>query len=48
MYNFKGNTIAAFTTGIGDGRFASYIGFDAAGKPCKLVTDFGLLKWKGK
>ena len=48
MFNFRNQNLAAFTTGIGDGRYASYIGFDAAGKPCRLVTDFGLFDWKKK
>jgi hypothetical protein len=42
MYNFGNYNLAAFSTGLGDGRYASYIGFDAAGKPCRLLTDFGL------
>ncbi|MBF6607165.1 MAG: DUF4241 domain-containing protein [Flavobacterium sp.] len=43
MYPFDKYNLAAFTTGLGDGCFKSYIGFDAAGKPCRLITDFGLL-----
>ena len=35
-----------FTSGYGDGLFGSYIGYDAAGKICRLVTDFGLLEWE--
>jgi Protein of unknown function (DUF4241) len=46
MYNFGTHNLAAFTTGLGDGYFASYIGLDANGKPCRLVTDFGLFDWK--
>ena len=42
MYKFGSDNLAAFTTGFGDGRYASYIGYDAAGKPCRLLTDFGL------
>jgi hypothetical protein len=48
MYNFGQHNLAAFTTGIGDGRYATYIGFDATGKPCRLVTDFRLFDWKKK
>jgi hypothetical protein len=48
MFNFRLHNLAAFTTGVGDGRYASYIGFDATGKPCRLVTDFGLFDWKKK
>lgn len=45
MYNFGEFNLAAFTTGFGDGRYATYIGFDANGKPCRLTADFGLFNW---
>lgn len=48
MYNVGQYNVAAFTTGFGDGRYASYIGFDANGKPCRLLTDFGLFVWRNK
>jgi hypothetical protein len=48
MFNFRQHNLAAFSTGVGDGRYASYIGFDAKGKPCRLVTDFALFDWKRK
>jgi hypothetical protein len=35
--------LIAFTTGWGDGNYASFLGFDAQGKPAMLVTDFALL-----
>jgi hypothetical protein len=46
MYHFGSHNLAAFSSGLGDGRYATYIGFDASGKPCRLVTDFGILHWK--
>ncbi|RYY20264.1 MAG: DUF4241 domain-containing protein [Chitinophagaceae bacterium] len=46
MYNFNNHNLAAFTTGLGDGYYATYIGFDANGVPCRLITDFGLFDWK--
>lgn len=46
MYNFGNHNLAAFTTGFGDGHYATYIGFDAKGKPCRLVTDFNLFDAK--
>jgi len=46
MYNFGNHNLATFTTGLGDGYYATYIGFDATGKPCRLLTDFGFFKWK--
>ncbi len=48
MYNFGQHNLAAFTTGFGDGRYATYIGFDANGKPCRLLSDFGLFDWRKK
>ena len=47
IYSFgsdKGN-LATFLTGFGDGCYASYIGFDAQGRVCQLLTDFGLVAW---
>ncbi|RYG42640.1 MAG: DUF4241 domain-containing protein [Chitinophagaceae bacterium] len=46
MYDFANYNLAAFNTGLGDGTFATYIGYDAAGSPVRLTTDFGLLNWK--
>ncbi|MBA3674221.1 MAG: DUF4241 domain-containing protein [Chitinophagaceae bacterium] len=48
MYNAGKHNAACFTTGLGDGRYASYIGYDATGKPCRLLSDFGLFDWKKK
>lgn len=45
LYNFDGHNLAAFSTGYGDGTYATYIGFDDQGQPCRLVTDFGLVEW---
>ncbi|MDB5203773.1 MAG: hypothetical protein JWQ27_3182 [Ferruginibacter sp.] len=46
LFNVGAQNMAAFTSGLGDGRYASYIGFDAAGKPCRLLTDFAVYYWK--
>jgi hypothetical protein len=48
LYNFGNHNMAAFSTGFGDGRYATYIGFDANGKPCRLLSDFGLFDWRTK
>jgi hypothetical protein len=48
MYNFGSHNMAAFTSGFGDGYYATYIGFDAIGKPCRLLTDFGIINWNTK
>ena len=46
MYNFGRNNLVVFTAGFGDGRYGTYIGYDASGKPCRLLTDFGLFDWR--
>jgi len=48
MYDFGTHNLAAFTTGVGDGYYGTYIGFDAAGNPCRLLTDFGIFNWRKK
>ncbi|MGI8582965.1 MAG: DUF4241 domain-containing protein [Chitinophagaceae bacterium] len=48
LYNFGTYNLACFTTGLGDGRYASYVGYDATGKPCRLLSDFGLFDWRKK
>jgi hypothetical protein len=48
MYNFGAHNLAAFSTGFGDGYFVTYIGFDANGTPCRLLTDFNVIDWKKK
>jgi hypothetical protein len=44
IYDFGKYNLAAFSSGEGDGRYSTYIGFDANGKPCRLVTDFGIFE----
>lgn len=46
VYNSGESNLAVFTSGLGDGRYSTYIGFDAAGQPCRLLTDFEIFKWK--
>lgn len=38
------NEVVAFSSGYGDGSYPSYFGFDEAGEPCVLVTDFLVLE----
>lgn len=45
MYTTDNYNIACFTTGFGDGHYATYTGFDAKGKPCRLLTDFEIFDW---
>ena len=42
----KGATIVAFSTGIGDGMYASYFGLDESGEVVSLVTDFSLFEYE--
>lgn len=48
MYNAGTLNVVCFTTGLGDGRYQSYIGYDASGMPCRLLTDFRLFDWRKK
>lgn len=48
IFNFKDYNLATFSSGFGDGYYSSYIGFDANGKPCRLLTDFNVLDWNMK
>ncbi|KZE40865.1 hypothetical protein AV540_03130 [Brevibacillus parabrevis] len=40
-----GANIAMFSSGWGDGSYASYIGYDADGKIVRLLTDFYVVGW---
>jgi hypothetical protein len=48
IFNFNNHNLATFSSGYGDGYYSSYIGFDANGKPCRLVTDFNVVEWNIK
>ncbi|MDP4087607.1 MAG: DUF4241 domain-containing protein [Bacillota bacterium] len=43
--SYKNINMVAFTSGFGDGRYSTYVGYDKDGKPCRLLTDFGLVEW---
>ena len=45
IHNFDNHSLAAFSTGYGDGCYATYIGFDEQGNVCRLLTDFGIIHW---
>lgn len=45
IHSFDGYNLATFSTGLGDGCYATYIGFDTQGNVCQLITDFGLVVW---
>lgn len=38
-----GDNLLFFDSGFGDGAYPSFWGLDRTGKPCRLVTDFGIL-----
>lgn len=46
LWEREGFNVAMFSTGWGDGLYASYIGYDSENMICRLVTDFGLLDWQ--
>jgi len=45
IHDFDGHSLATFSTGYGDGCYATYIGFDNKGNVCQVLTDFGLVEW---
>lgn len=45
VYEFGTYNLAIFRTGYGDGCYATYLGRDARGRICQLLTDFGLVAW---
>ena len=46
MLTTERSNVAVFSTGIGDGVYASYFGFGRSGQPVMLVTDFGMVRWE--
>ena len=45
LWDREGFNVAMFSTGWGDGLYASYIGYDDENLICRLVSDFGLIDW---
>jgi hypothetical protein len=45
LWQRQGSNVAMFSSGWGDGHYATYIGYDIDNNICRLVTDFGLLDW---
>jgi len=45
IHKFNAHNFASFSTGYGDGRYATYIGYDKKENPCMILTDFGLVEW---
>lgn len=45
VYEFDKHNLTAFSTGYGDGCYATYIGFNSKGEVCRLLTDFGIVQW---
>lgn len=46
LENGKGANLVAFSTGVGDGMYASYFGLDESGEVVCLVTDFSLFEYE--
>ena len=45
MWESNGKNVAMFTSGLGDGLYATYIGYDENDNICRLLTDFRLIDW---
>lgn len=45
-YDFQNYNAVFFSTGYGDGFYATYIGRDSDGKICQLLTDFDIVLWR--
>ena len=45
IYTFDKGSIAIFATGYGGDCYASYIGYDAQNRICRLISDFGFINW---
>lgn len=44
MWESNDTNVALFSSGFGDGLYATYIGKDKAGNICRLVTDFAIVE----
>jgi Protein of unknown function (DUF4241) len=44
MWEHNASNVAIFSSGWGDGFYASYIGYDNDDNICRLVTDFGVIE----
>ncbi len=45
-YDFQNQNAVFFSTGYGDGFYATYIGRDSDSKICQLLTDFDIVLWR--
>jgi hypothetical protein len=41
--SFGEGNLLAFSSGYGDGVYATYVGYEAGGEICIVVTDFGVV-----
>jgi hypothetical protein len=46
LFDTEHANLAVFSTGIGDGVYASYFGFASSGEPVMLVSDFNMFDWE--
>ena len=45
IHHFEEHSLATFSTGYGDGCYATYVGYNKDGNICRLLTDFDLFRW---
>lgn len=43
IWERNGKNVVVFSSGVGDGFYATYVGYDAKNQICRLVTDFDLI-----
>jgi hypothetical protein len=46
LYHFGLHSLANFSTGYGDGTYATFVGYDSQNRICRLLTDFDLVDWR--
>ena len=46
LWDREGFNVAMYSTGWGDGLYATYIGYDSENIICRLVSDFELIDWQ--
>jgi hypothetical protein len=46
LWDLGDRNAAMFSSGFGDGLYASYVGYDASGGIARLLTDFDVAEWR--
>ena len=42
---FEDYNMIQFSTGVGDGNYGAFVGFDMNDKPVQFLTDFAFVTW---